>query len=99
MHNHIIIWPLTFSAGGRVQCEVESCGCESQPPVLARVQVLLKELLRFIVEDEGQVPPAAFTPTLGTQEGTLPVHQLIARVIKGLLGLWAGYVCQILSVQ
>lgn len=81
--------PLTLS-GSRVKCEVGSSRCHSKPPVPVRFQVLLKELLRLIVQDKGQVSSASLTPSLSTSKGSLQIHKLVAWAIETFLVFWAG---------
>lgn len=81
--------PLTLS-GSRVKREVGSSRCHSEPPVPVRLQVLLKELLRLIVQDKGQVSSASLTPFLSTLKGSLQIHKLVARAVETFLVFWAG---------
>lgn len=81
--------PLTLRAS-RVQSEIWCCRCQAEPPVLPRLQMFLQELLRFIIQDEGQVSSTSLTPLLGTEEGSLQIYKLITGAVESFLVLWAG---------
>ena len=87
--NIYMIFPFTFSSR-RIQSEVCRGRGKPQPPVRLRLQVLLKELLGFLILDECQVSSTSLTPTLSTEERTPETHKLITGAIKALLVFWAG---------
>lgn len=54
--------------GCNIKRKVWGCRCQPKPPVLVRLQVLLEELLSFIGQNEGKVPAALLTPSLGIEK-------------------------------
>lgn len=87
---------LTLSTSS-FQCEVWSSRCQSKPPVLLRLQVLLQELLSFIIKNKDQVSSTSLTPPLCTEEGSAQTHKLVTGAVKSFLKFWAGQ-CVLLSV-
>lgn len=78
---------LTLS-GSEVKREVGSCRGQPNPPVQTWVQVFLKKLLYFIVQNESEVSSASLAPSLGIEKGLLYGYKLIARRIEALLVVW-----------
>lgn len=89
---------LTLS-GSEVKREVWSCRGQPNPPVQTWLQVFLKKLLYFIVQNESEVPSPSFAPSLGIKKWLLYGYKLIARGIETLLVFWTWErICVIVSI-
>lgn len=89
---------LTLS-GSDVKREVWSCRGQPNPPVQTWVQVFLKKLLYFIIQNESQVSSPSLAPSLGTEKRLLYGYKLIARGIKTFLVVWTWeIICVIVSI-